>query len=256
MQDQVQNTFCDDLKQKTKTNHEESDRIVNWKLAVALTDMTLYGGVLADFYYVFKTIEDCLGQLVQHPVICPLAKVIVDLHRAEAFEKDLSFFLGPNWMGRVEPSLPAKEYCDRILAISENSPVLLIAYVHSMYLAILGGGKALKKVIQKTLGLVGNEGLAAYEVSDSEETCLRLGNELIDCINHLPLNAEEKERILDEKRRVFVMNNAIANNVKPTAKSFFRIIKIGLVILTAFSIIGAAIYAYNLCDLSLEKNHG
>ncbi|ELU13716.1 hypothetical protein CAPTEDRAFT_26888, partial [Capitella teleta] len=236
-------SFCSELKQKTQVIHDKSDKLVNWKLAVALTDTKLYGAVLADFYYVFKTIEDCVQRCghVQHPIISPLADATVGLHRAEAFEQDVSFYLGSDWRGHVQPSLPAKEYCDRIMEISEKTPILLIAYVHSMYLAILAGGQIIKKIIRRSLGLVGNDGLAIFEFSESEESRLKLKKILMDCINQLPLDREEKEEILVEKRRVFAMNNAIANNVQPTAKSFSRIIKIVLIIIIVFLIIGTVI---------------
>ena len=121
--------FCTEMKQKTQAIHDKSDKLINWKLAVALTDTKLYGTVLADFYHVFQTIEDCVERCknVQHPMIVPLADATVGLHRSDAFDQDVTFYLGPDWRGKVEPSPPAKEYCDRIHKITQESPTLLIA---------------------------------------------------------------------------------------------------------------------------------
>ena len=46
--------------------HEQSDRLVNLKLAVALTDLQIYVKVLTDFYFIFQTIEDQLSLYSKH----------------------------------------------------------------------------------------------------------------------------------------------------------------------------------------------
>ena len=119
--------FCTELRQKTQAVHDKSDRLVNLKLAVVLTDTKLYGRVLADFYYVFQTIEECVSRCGHHKYIEPLQ--IAGLLRTQAFEDDLDFYLGTDWRGQVEPSDPARLYCDRILKVSEEDPTLLIASV-------------------------------------------------------------------------------------------------------------------------------
>lgn len=120
--------FCTELRQKTQAIHDKSDKLINWKLAIALTDTKLYGEVLADFYYVFQTIEECVDRCSSSsPHIRPLAVAIQGLLRTNAFADDVRYFLGDDWRGKVEPSAPAQEYCDRILQVAEESPTLLIA---------------------------------------------------------------------------------------------------------------------------------
>lgn len=114
------------------------------------------------------------------------------------------------------------------------------SYTHSMYLALLAGGMMLKKVIKKTLGLSGKEGLAVFDMDVTGKTDLR--KEFKARINNLELSRDKKEKIIEEKQRCFKMNNSLANNVKPNMHSYSRIMKLLLVCLflvTSFLVIVA-----------------
>ena len=119
--------FCNELREKTKIIHDESDNLVNLKLAAVLTDTQLWGQVLGDFYFVFETLEQALGQYKDHCRIAPLQLVVEDMLRTGAFQKDLLYYLGQDWNKKISPSLHAQRYCDRLLKISDEDPTLLIA---------------------------------------------------------------------------------------------------------------------------------
>jgi len=118
---------------------------------------------------------------------------------------------------------------------------LFCSYTHSMYLALLAGGMMIKKIVKKTLGLPGKDGLAVFDMVDvTGKTDLR--KEFKAHINSIPLSREDKERIIEEKKRCFQMNNSLANNVKPNMHSYSRIMKLLLVCLflvTSFLIVVA-----------------
>ena len=128
--------FCDELREKTRREHDESDKLINIKLAIALTDFDTYGKVLADFYFVFQAIEDSLEQQKQYPYIAPLAKYLSQLTRVEKFEEDLRYFVGESWEQIVQPSNAAEKYCARIGFIAEQNPYLLVAYVFCFYIDV------------------------------------------------------------------------------------------------------------------------
>lgn len=117
--------FCAELRSKTKDIHDRSDRLINWKLAIVLTDLKLWGDVLADFYFVFQTIETCLEEYHSHPHVGPLYHPAI--LRRVAFAKDLEYYLGKDWNSFVKPSPPAAKYCDRIMEAAKTNPALLIA---------------------------------------------------------------------------------------------------------------------------------
>ena len=122
---EVYDDFCAEMHSKTKTVHDESDKLINTKLAVVLTDTRLYAEVLSDFYFVFQTLEKALEEHKDHP--CVASIVSDDLLRTKAFEKDLEYYIGEDWNAVVEPSMPARTYCDRIVEVAEADPTLLLA---------------------------------------------------------------------------------------------------------------------------------
>ena len=122
-----QTDFCTEMKQKTKKIHDQSDKLINLKLAVVLTDTQLWGEVLLDFYHVFDTIEHALQQHRSHPNIEKMSKVVTQyLTRISAFNDDLTFYLGERWRHDYTASLIATEYCDHIWRAAERDPSLLI----------------------------------------------------------------------------------------------------------------------------------
>lgn len=118
--------FCVELRERTKVAHDFSDKLINLKLAVVLTDINLYAEVLYQFYNVYNTLENALVQYSDHPHVGPL--VLRQLFRAKAFEEDLYFYLGEPWTSKVLPLYPQTiAYCDRITDVASRNPTLLIA---------------------------------------------------------------------------------------------------------------------------------
>ena len=97
-----------------------------------------------------------------------------------------------------------------------------------MYLALLAGGQIIKKVVKKTLGISGPDGLEIFEFPVDRVT---LKNKIIRNINALTLTDDEKQDIIREKLRIFKMNNDIASSVTPTFGSFSRLCKLLVIFL-------------------------
>ena len=124
--------FNDELREKSKAIHDKSDRLVQLKLAVALTDMNLYQQILCDFHCIFESIEKGVTENLSNDFLSSLWKK--DLGRTELFEKDLDYFAGLGWKKVLQPSSAALDYASHIENIAQNDPDLLIAYIHTMYL--------------------------------------------------------------------------------------------------------------------------
>ena len=120
--------FSDELRMKTKSAHDESDRLINLKLAVVLTDTKLWATAVAEFYFVFREIERCIDSHRDHSILAPFSIVVANALRTPAFEQDLEFYLGTNWRATLKPSSCSVDYCNRIAQVSEDNPILLIAY--------------------------------------------------------------------------------------------------------------------------------
>ncbi|CAK8676695.1 unnamed protein product [Clavelina lepadiformis] len=124
--------FCDELKAKSSAIHEKSDRLVQLKLAVILTDTKLYSKVLGDFFCIFKAIEDGVQNNIDHKYLTDLW--IPALLRADKFVQDLEYYSGLGWRDMLKPSAAALKYVSRIETLANEEPALLVAYVHTMYL--------------------------------------------------------------------------------------------------------------------------
>lgn len=229
--DEEKSDFSSELRNKTKDVHDKSDRLINLKLVVVLTDTKLYAEAITEFYFVFRTIEECIDRLKEDPRIHQF--YIKEMFRKEAFERDLEYFLGSDWSENIRPSIPAQAYCDRLYEIADTNPVLLIAYIHSMYLALLAGGQILKRIIKKTLGLSGELGLSLFEFEDINRKELR--RQILSIVDGLNLSRQEKDAIIEEKFRVFDMNNKLARNIKPSWQSYKRLAVISSAVFAAVS---------------------
>ena len=99
-----------------------------------------------------------------------------------------------------------------------------------MYLALLAGGQIIRRIVKKTLGIPGPDGLALFDFpADVNKKELR--QSIIDGMNGLPLSRDVKDAIIAEKIKVFQMNNAIAASVKTSLKHYRRIIKLIIIFL-------------------------
>merc|ERR1712168_637859 len=221
--------FSVELHERTKEIHDASDKLINVKLLVALTDTSIYGSVLKDFYFVYRAIEDALESCRDEEHVFPLRDP--RMYRAAALEQDVAYFLGEDWMSKEQPSPPAKKYLSRIEFVASTNPELLIAYAHSMFLASLAGGQIIGGIIKRTLGLAGDEGLAFFDYGDINTKALR--SEFKEKLNSMEIDAKTKEQIVEEKKLVFRMNNEIASQVQLSAKGFSRLIKLFSMIVIA-----------------------
>ena len=92
-----------------------------------------------------------------------------------------------------------------------------------MYLALLAGGQIIRRIVKKTLGLSGEDGLAIFDFETASRKEMK--QRFMNSVNNLKLSRSQKEEIVKEKCRVFYMNNAIANSIKPKWQSYTRLIK-------------------------------
>lgn len=97
-----------------------------------------------------------------------------------------------------------------------------------MYLALLAGGQMIKKVVKKTLGLSGEEGLEIFNFKVADRTELR--KQIKDTIDELELSTDLKEAIVNEKLQIFRMNNAIACSIETSWSNYWRLAKLSIMV--------------------------
>ena len=91
-----------------------------------------------------------------------------------------------------------------------------------MYMAILAGGQILRRIIQKTLHLKTDDGLAIFKFDGTAKSDLK--RQFIENMNSLELSSDEQEDIVQEKLRVFKMNNRIASSIEIPFRSYTKLV--------------------------------
>ncbi|XP_017477672.1 PREDICTED: heme oxygenase 2 [Rhagoletis zephyria] len=168
----VDMTFTRELRQATKDVHKLSDVLVNAKFALALSDDAVwYDGLLA-FFEIYKFLEENLPENL-------LPK---ELHRKDAFEQDLSYFLGENWKDSYEPRESVKKYLGHLQEVNSKNKLLLFAYAYQMYMALMSGGQLLqkKRMIKRKLWI-------GRQDEEDEEPKPANSNAIDDDLEHRPM---------------------------------------------------------------------
>ena len=118
--------ICRRLRDATKEVHDSSDKLVNLKLGVAMSDPKVWYHGLLVFSKIFFKLESCLDQ-------CPsLGELdLGGLRRTKAFEQDLDFYFGSEW--RTKPNNEAvQKYVDHLNDLAQDEPLMLIAYFYHL----------------------------------------------------------------------------------------------------------------------------
>ena len=67
-----------------------------------------------------------------------------------------------------------------------------------MYLALLAGGQIIKRIVKKTLGISGPDGLDIFNFPEEVDR-KKLRKRLIDAVNSIDLTRQEKDAVIKEK---------------------------------------------------------
>eukprot|EP00747_Dinoflagellata_sp_TGD_P193594 gnl/TRDRNA2_/TRDRNA2_59978_c0_seq1.p1 gnl/TRDRNA2_/TRDRNA2_59978_c0~~gnl/TRDRNA2_/TRDRNA2_59978_c0_seq1.p1 ORF type:complete len:266 (+),score=39.93 gnl/TRDRNA2_/TRDRNA2_59978_c0_seq1:36-833(+) len=202
--------------------HDKSDRLVNLKLGLVLTSRPLYGEAIALFAPIYRRIEEIFDRHADHPQLGKLIPYLAVMRRAGAMEADVSFFCGAERLKSITmrqaegepPELAA--YLARLDDIEKQDPVLLLAYLYHMYLAIFAGGAQIKRLVSKVFGLKDDQGVHTFCFKDLDtRTKTTFKNDFKASINNdITVTDEEAERLMEESIRVFAQNNALVATIK------------------------------------------
>ncbi|XP_058792842.1 heme oxygenase 1 [Phymastichus coffea] len=216
MPDNEEDNFCKKMRKTTREIHAISDALVNAKLAFGFMDDKVWADGLLVFYEVFRYLEGAMLRL-KNTKVGQLR--IEGLQRTEAFEKDLEFYLGKGWMKNYTPRESVARYLMRLREVEDTDPLLLMAYIYHLYMGLLSGGIILRKkraLVQKISPfkdtLSGGNNLTDF----GEYNIYELKRELRNTMNRIAdtLDEETKNKLLEESKTVYMLNNEIIRSVK------------------------------------------
>ncbi|NCJ06800.1 heme oxygenase [Synechococcales cyanobacterium C] len=191
------------LREGTKKSHTMAENVGFIKCFLKGTvEKTSYRKLVANLYFVYSAIEEEMDRLKDHPIVSKI--YFPELNRKQSLEQDLAYYFGGNWRQQVAPSAAAQAYIQRIHAVGETAPELLVAHSYTRYLGDLSGGQILKGIAERGMNL-NDEGTAFYtfEAIDDEKA---FKNTYRQAMNDLAVDDATVDRIVAEANDAFGMN--------------------------------------------------
>ncbi|XP_075210403.1 heme oxygenase isoform X2 [Lycorma delicatula] len=214
------------MRKATREIHAISDSLVNAKLAFALSDNSVWAEGLLIFYEIFRFLE---GAMVRLKDTCVGQLSIDGMQRTEAFEKDLAFYLGPDWNKNYIPRESVVKYLLHLQTLEKEDPTRLIAYIYHLYMGLLSGGQILrrKRALAKKFSVFSTKDAdtGGAAVTDfGEKRIFELKRKLVDAVNDVAKKLDEntKQNLIMEGKVVFELNNSIVKTVKGTSEVILR----------------------------------
>lgn len=163
----------------TQSLHDQVDKLVTLKFALAIRDAKVYRQGLQLFYHIFNAIEEILLKQID-----PSNPNFVNGHYTEMFQsiyrpemlrrenlyKDLMFFYGDSSKFEKPILEKQKEFSDHIRKVCNDKVYLLLAYMHVMYLALFAGGRIMSSKVTRSLGLFPQVAGKSYEEISEQAT--------------------------------------------------------------------------------------
>ena len=193
-------TFSKDIKEGTKKSHSaaENTSFVKSFLGGCVKEES-YRKLVADFYYVYRALEERMDTHAMSPVLGPLQE-LKELNRTRALEKDLKYFYGDDWFMKIKPSDSCQSYVNRIMECEEE---LLVGHHYTRYLGDLSGGQILKTIAEKALNL-DEKGLAFYKFDIEDKKAYK--TKYRETLNTLPLTTAQQNTAITEANFAFRLN--------------------------------------------------
>lgn len=140
------------LRQSTWGAHEEVESgPLEAALAEGLLRRDVYADLLAQSLPVYEAIEGLAARVSGHPIAAPFVRP--EVFRTRHIERDLGFYCGQDWRGRVHLLPETEFYVERIETVCADDPIAWIAHSYTRYLADLSGGLIIDKAITEAYGL-------------------------------------------------------------------------------------------------------
>ncbi len=192
------------LKEGTKKSHTMAENMGFIKCFLkGVVEKNSYRKLAANFYFVYSAMEAELERLREHPVVGKM--YFPALNRQASLEQDLRYYYGPNWRAEIELSPAGQVYVDRIHAIAQERPELLIAHLYTRYIGDLSGGQILKGIAQRGMNLSEGEGTAFYEFAEiPDEKAFK--QEYRATMNDLDIDQAMADAIVQEANDAFGLN--------------------------------------------------
>ncbi|XP_071450199.1 heme oxygenase 1 [Hetaerina americana] len=210
--------FTKQMRKATREIHDVSDALVNAKLAVALSNNSVWAEGLLIFYEIFRYLEEAMDRLKDTPV----GELKFDgIRRTEGFKEDLDYYLGENWALSYTPRESVMKYLMHLRDLEASDPEMLMAYIYHLYMGLLSGGQILRRkrqIVDKYLPSFSSNNRSDKVTEFGEASISQLKKQMTTAMNNIAesLTPEKREKLIEESKMVFILNNEIVRTVRGT----------------------------------------
>ncbi|HEX2312305.1 MAG TPA: biliverdin-producing heme oxygenase, partial [Thermomonospora sp.] len=201
--------FAARLRAATSTDHDLSEHSPYMAALLAgRLPREDYAALVAQLSFVYDVLERAADRMRTDPVAGPFD--LPGLRRREALHADLTFYYGPRWPERLEPTDATRRYCDRLREVCFDWPGGFVAHHYTRYLGDLSGGQAIAARLTRAYGLTNGHGLRFYRFEGKPRTLKTRYRALLDTA---PWNEPERTRIITEVQTAYHLNNALLSSL-------------------------------------------
>jgi heme oxygenase (biliverdin-producing, ferredoxin) len=192
------------LRVGTKKAHTMAENVGFVKCFLkGVVEKNSYRKLVGNFYFIYSAMEEEIERHRNHPIVSKIN--FPQLNRKHSLEADLAYYYGGNWREQIQLSSAGEDYVQRIRAISQKEPELLIAHSYTRYLGDLSGGQILKNIAVTGMNLTDGQGTAFYEFAEiPDEKAFKA--KYRSYVDELPIDDATADRIVDEANAAFGMN--------------------------------------------------
>jgi heme oxygenase len=174
-----------------------------------------YALLLRNLLPAYRQLEAGLEAHRRSPAVGTIARR--EIYRAPALASDLAAIFGTGWESAL-PLLPAGEqYARRVAAAAQGDGIQLIAHAYTRYFGDLSGGKVLKVILARSLGLRPQE-LAFYDFPKIIEID-RFKQDYRRAIDDCAVLIADSGMVVCEAMTAFELNIAVSEAVQRVSAS-------------------------------------
>jgi len=243
--------------------------IVKFKIS-AMSDDRIWAEGLLIFYEIFRFLEESIVRLSpKNEHFSRMHKIIDGIERTQAFELDLEFYYGKDYLKLYEIRPSVADYLKHLKTLEQREPLRLLAYVYHMYMGLLSGGQILKKkrdignrIKDKASHILGWFGLgikapapkdtipglnpklgnAVTTFGQDGRSISEIKKEIAFTMNDIAsdLSKDEKNSLISESLIVFQRNNEIVGSIHKTGITALK--NYAMVFIVILVSVGTAFY--------------
>ena len=205
-------TLSELLREGTSVNHREAERRPFMRVFFkGETPKDAYAEWMVRQWFIYEALERTGETVKEHPVVGVMHEPA--LYRTEALARDLVILRGEDWRDDAKPSPVTEEYVARIEWCAAEFPPGWVAHQWLRYLGNIGGQEILRRLAVKINGFDPDGPGMDFFRYDAIGEVGPFFKSFHQKMNSMDLDAETKERVVEEGDRGFKLNMALTDEL-------------------------------------------